>query len=275
MDGFPTWSLPESSILRKLHRQSKKHSGAYVASKPFEQWAPANVGKTLPATENRALLRQREKEFAKNPTKVFESIQCFWMAHAIAGRDIMPHSVQAHVAVLSRLHSEYDLEYVVEYERYLHAEILESISDRVPVDFNTALGTVKDATVQRITAQRFRNLGDRLKDPDRLKRQSGGRREEDSTLQPSQRPRRKPRIVKLRCACRTISLNRNAAPTHTMGNVCWFIWTRASPMKLRGLLRPRGLSSRGKQSSRADAEGASPPPRLAAAVGAGHQRLAA
>ena len=93
-------------------------------------------------------------------------------------------------------------------------------------------------------------------------------------MQPSQRPRRKPRIVKLCCACRTISLNRNAAPTHTMGNVCWFIWTRASPMKLRGLLRPRGLSSRGKQNSRAEAEGASPPPRQAAAVRTGHQRLA-
>ena len=174
MDSFPTWSPPENSILKKLHRQSKRHGGTYVASKPFEQWVPAHVGKTLPADERRTLLRQRDKECKKNATKVFESIQCFWMAHAVVSRDIPPQAVQAHVAVLSRLHSEYDLEFVVEYERYLHVEILESLSDRTPLDFKVVLANVRETTVQRITSQRIRSIEERMKASEQSKRQSGG-----------------------------------------------------------------------------------------------------
>jgi hypothetical protein len=170
MDGFPTWSLPDNSTLRKVYRQSKGHKGAYVASKPFEQWVPAHVGKALPVAERRALLKHREKECTRDPTIVLESIQCFWLAHSLVGHDIPPQAAQAHNAVLSRLHSEYDLEFVVQYERHLHAHILEMISDGTPVGFKDVLGTVSDTIVQRIVAQRFRAIDSRLRNPDQSRR---------------------------------------------------------------------------------------------------------
>ena len=58
------------------------------------------------------------------------------------------------------------MEFVVHYQRYLHALILELLSDGTAVDFKQALGAVNEATVQRITAQKYRNIDERLREFD-------------------------------------------------------------------------------------------------------------
>ena len=118
MTGFPTWALPESSVLRKLYRQWKAHKGVYVAPRPFEQWIPSHVGTAMSAIERRALTRNRETETTKDVAKFIESIQCFWLSHAVVGNDIPPQAIQAHASVLTRLHFEHGLEFAVQYERY-------------------------------------------------------------------------------------------------------------------------------------------------------------
>ena len=124
LEGFPVWGLPETAVLRKLYRQTKAHKGTYVASRPFDQWVPGHVGRAMPGKERRAAIQRHERECTKDMSKVSESVQCFWLAHAVVQKSIPPCAVQAHMAVLARLHSEYDLDFVVQYERYLHADIL-------------------------------------------------------------------------------------------------------------------------------------------------------
>ena len=170
LHGFPAWALPERSVLRKLNRQSKGHKRAYVASKPFDEWVPSHVGKGLPTQERHAMLKRWPKECAKDATKVHESIQCFWLSHAVVGNDIPPEAVQAHLAVLSRMQYEYDLEFVVQYERYLHADVLDSVSDGIDIDFKTVLGTLNSTILQRLSAQKYRNIEERLRESEHKNR---------------------------------------------------------------------------------------------------------
>ena len=148
LTGYPVWALPEPSTLRKLYKQSKRHKGQYVASKPFENWVPSHVGSALPARERKAALQRRERDCTKDSSKAMESIQCFWLAHSVVDRGVPPQAVQAHLAVLARLQADNDLEYVIQYERYLHADILENINNGRIVNFEEALGTVRPDLVQ-------------------------------------------------------------------------------------------------------------------------------
>ena len=136
----------------------KRHKGQYVASKPFGHWVPSHVGSGLPTSERKALLRHREKECAKETSKATESIQCFWLAHAVVDKSIPPQAVQAHLAVFARLQSEFGLGFAVQYERYLHAAIMEDIANSQLVDFMAVLATIKLEIVQKLSAQGVRKF---------------------------------------------------------------------------------------------------------------------
>ena len=159
--GFPVWGLPETTVIRKLYRQIKGHKATYVASKPFEHWVRAHVGSGMPVKERRAVVQRYERECTREMSKLSESVQCFWLAHAVVQKCIPPSAVQAHLAVLARLRSEYDLEFVVQYERYLHADILEASSCGKDIDFMAVLGSLQLHIIQRLGVHRVRRLESR------------------------------------------------------------------------------------------------------------------
>ena len=158
MASFPTWVLPEGKALKRLARQMKRRAGRYVAEKPFDEWVPAHVGKLLPSHERKQALKKWERECTKDITKVLEAVQCFWLAHCVTGGGVLPQTVQAHSAVLSKMYSDYDLEYVVQYERHLHAVVLDKIAVKEKVNFRKLLGSADGEIMQRIlTLQTFRS----------------------------------------------------------------------------------------------------------------------
>ena len=176
--GFPQWALPERSVLKKLNRQSRRRSSKYIAERSFEEWVPAHVGRGLPEAERKEELKRWRKECTNDVPKALESIQCFWLSHALVSECIPACAVQAHMAVLSRMHSQYDLSYVIQYERYLHVEALELTANKEKIDFTKFLGTENPAVLQRMTATYLRSLRNQPNQPQQRASMQASRYEE-------------------------------------------------------------------------------------------------